>query len=432
MTARKREFIPQGARDFKRGTRVHSRANRRLFFVFDFALAVLLGVGFPIPAVSQTDAPTDSSLTPHLSAAEIRQGWISLFDGQTLYGWKAESEVNWRVEAGEIRADSGQVGLLRTTSQFGDFQLRLEYRCPPETNSGVFLLTNPQPKNPETDCYEVNIAPTENPFPTGSLVGRQRATSPAPESAPETWRLLTVQAEQGRITVHIDQAQVLEYVDPRPLGRGFIGLQFNSGPVAFRNIALLPLAMERLWNGVDLTGWNTGQQLASRFEVTAEGELHLLGGRGLLESDRQFTDFVLALECRTNAVGLNSGVFFRCLPGQVMNGYESQIHHGTIEGDDRRPADYGTGGIFRRQPARRVVSRDEEWFVKTIIATGPHFAVWVNGYQVCDWSDAREPHENPRHGKRLEGGTFQLQGHDPGTDLLFRNLQAAELPLRQK
>ena len=128
------------------------------------------------------------------------------------------------------------------------------------------------------------------------------------------------------------------------------------------------------------------------------------------------------------AMGLNSGIFFRCIPGDKMMGYESQIHNGMVDGDPTKPVDCGTGGIFRRQNARRIVARDHEWFAKTIVADGPHMAVWVNGYQVSDWTDDRAANENPRRGLRLEPGTLQIQGHDPTTDLEFRKLRIAEIP----
>jgi hypothetical protein len=115
-----------------------------------------------------------------------------------------------------------------------------------------------------------------------------------------------------------------------------------------------------------------------------------------------------------------------------MMGYESQIHNGYLDGDRSKPADCGTGGIFRRKDARRVMADDNQWFHKTIIAEGPHVAVWVNGRQVSDWTDQRKPHENPRKGLRLEPGTIMIQGHDPTTDLSFRNLRAGELPVRWK
>jgi hypothetical protein len=115
-----------------------------------------------------------------------------------------------------------------------------------------------------------------------------------------------------------------------------------------------------------------------------------------------------------------------------MMGYESQIHNGYRDGDRTQPIDCGTGGIFRRVNARRVVSDDGVWFRKTIIAEGPHVSVWVNGYQVTDWTDERQPNENPRRGLRTTAGSIMLQGHDPTTNLMFRGLVASELPARSQ
>jgi hypothetical protein len=92
------------------------------------------------------------------------------------------------------------------------------------------------------------------------------------------------------------------------------------------------------------------------------------------------------------------------------------------------PTNGGTGGIFRRVDARRVIPTDGEWFTTTLVAAGPRIAVWVNGYRVTDWEDTRGPNENPRQGMRREAGHISLQGHDPTTDLSFRNLRIAQLP----
>src|SRR5690606_28595995 len=116
------------------------------------------------------------------------------------------------------------------------------------------------------------------------------------------------------------------------------------------------------------------------------------------------------------------------IPGELMNGYEMQIHNGQKESDPAKPSDFGTGAIYRRIPARRVMARDHEWFAMTLLAHGPHIATWVNGVQVVDWTEPRNPHANPRNGLRLEPGTFCIQGHDPTTDLLFRGLRLVELP----
>ena len=68
----------------------------------------------------------------------------------------------------------------------------------------------------------------------------------------------------------------------------------------------------------------------------------------------------------------------------------------------------------------------------TILAEGKHLGVWVNGLMVTDWTDNRPLKENPREGCRLEKGAISLQGHDPTTDLSFRNIRIAELPAPEK
>ena len=223
--------------------------------------------------------------------------------------------------------------------------------------------------------------------------------------------------------------------DKKPLGRTTAhtgSLQLNQGKVEFRNIKLKPLGLKPLFNGKDLSGWRVIPDHKSVFSVTAEGELSVKDGNGGLESDAQFADFVLQIDVKTLGKHLNSGIFFRSIPGEFWNGYESQIQNG-FEGEDRtKPLDYGTGAFYRRQKARKVVSNDFEWFTKTLVVSGKHMATWVNGYQVCDWSDTRPPHANPRQGTREEKGTLIIQGHDPTTDLLFRNIQAGELPARGK
>jgi hypothetical protein len=362
-----------------------------------------------------------------LTDEELADGWISLFDGESLFGWKHENEADWRVENGTIVVETGEKGLLVTTTQFADYVLRLDFLCEPTTNSGIFLATGIEPGDVATECYELNIAGTDNPFPTGSLVNRQAVESDFNRS---DWQTYEVELQGDHVIVHLDGQKVLEYDDPAPLRRGHIGLQLNEGRIAFRNIRLKPMGLKSIFNGRDLTGWKSYPEMQSEFTVTEEGFLNVKNGRGQLETRQSYGDFVLQLECISHAPGLNSGIFFRCIPGEQMNGYESQIHNGFKEGDRKKPVDCGTGGIFRRQDARRVVADDLKWFFKTIIADGPHMAVWVNGFQVSDWTDTRPPDANPRKGRRLEAGTIMIQGHDPTTDLSFRNLRATAMPTR--
>ena len=69
----------------------------------------------------------------------------------------------------------------------------------------------------------------------------------------------------------------------------------------------------------------------SKFAVTKEGWIDLKDGPGDLQSEGQWADFVLQLDCISNGKHCNSGVFFRCRPGEYQQGYEaadSQSLHG--------------------------------------------------------------------------------------------------------
>jgi hypothetical protein len=374
--------------------------------------------------VAQRPAATAATPSEPLTKQEIDDGWISLFDGQTLFGWQSHSKADWKVADGAIVVTSGEPGLLCTSVPFADYVLSIEFRADAKTNSGVFLRTPPVADKDAvtTRCYELNIAPADNPFPTGSFVGRQKASAACQNDG---WRTFEVTLEGSKATVKYNDEVVLEYTDPKPSPSGLIGLQLNSGKVEFRNIKLKPLGLTSLFNGKDLSGWQVGGK--SQCTIGEDGSINLTGGKGYLESQEPYGDFVLQLDAKTNAKGINSGLFFRCIPGEEMNGYESQINSDLVDNDRTKPKDCGTGGIFRRVNARRVVSNDLEWFSKTIVAAGPQIAVWVNGYQVTDWKDERQPDSNPRKGLRTEAGTLQIQGHDETTDVSLRNIRVAKL-----
>ncbi|MDX1947375.1 MAG: DUF1080 domain-containing protein [Pirellulaceae bacterium] len=392
------------------------------------ALPVATTVAAPAAAQAVAVAAVVADPPKPLTDEELAAGWIALFDGHSLFGWKAHSKADWQVKDGAIMVTSGEKGLLCTSVQFDNYVLKCDFRAAKDTNSGLFLRTAPVVgmDDVKTRCYELNIAPPENPFPTGSFVGRLKAKA-VPERAGE-WQSFEATIDGGKCIVKLNGEEVLAYTDPAPVGRGHIGLQLNSGQCEFKNIKLKPLGLESLFNGKDLTGWSNHPDSKSTFTVTDQGELHVTStGRGALQSERQFGDFIGRFECISHAPSLNSGLFFRCIPGELTNGYECQVHNGFKNGDRTQPVDFGTGGIYRRIPARLVVPNDKEWFTTTLVADGPQIAVWVNGYQVTDWTDDRAPHDNPRNGLRTAPGTLQIQGHDPTTDLSFRNIAAKEL-----
>src|SRR5262249_9737398 len=218
------------------------------------------------------------------------------------------------------------------------------------------------------------------------------------------------------------------------------------------------VALFNLFNGKDLAGWKQytrePKRAKSKYTVTKEGWLNVKDGPGDLQTEKVFDDFVLQLECISNGKHLNSGIFFRAIPGEYWLGYEAQIRNQftdkptqkyTVEEHDPKthkltgkktvlsPAvDYGTGAIYRRMPARKQTSKDGEWFTMTVVARGRHFATWVNGVQQVDWTDNRPEGKNARGGYYGDAGGISIQGHDPTTDLSFRDLRIAALPRPKK
>jgi hypothetical protein len=365
-----------------------------------------------------------------LKREELEQGWVRLFDGHTLFGWKANSDLNWTVKDGVISADTGKPGLLCTTTRFADYELRCDYKVVAGGNSGIFLRTPFNPTDPGVDCYELNMCDTHPAFGTASLV--KRAKPEPPVMGDGEWHSFHVRVEGPKVVVTFDGKQVLEYTDAteKPLKTGHIGLQMNGGKIEFRNVYLKPLGTQSLFDGKSLDGWREVVGSKSQFTVK-DGTIHVKDGRGFLETERTAGNFVLQFEAITNGDKLNSGIFFRAMPGTEKapsNGYEFQIQSGFKNGDRTQPDDHGTGAIFKRVSARRVISSDRKWFTAMLVADGPHLSTWIDGVQVVDWTDERPENENPREGRRLKAGHFSLQGHDPTTDLAFRKLQLADTP----
>ena len=381
-------------------------------------------------AAHAADEPKPNMLTPK----EIADGWLLLFDGESTFGWKAGDGVS--VKDGSLKVEaSDRAVAFKTTTAFHAFELRFQYSARQEEkgNETASLRLNGQDW---TIC--TSLADKKDPW---------FATRIFVESDDKSH---TVGLEDGRI----NQKPILRQGPNKFETPSRTTLDFHIPAhlaVAIRNIKLRPLGLTSLFNGKDLTGWKkyTGDEKRARseFSVNKDGELTMKNGPGDLQTEKQWADFILQIECKTNGKHLNSGVFFRCIPDQYQNGYEAQIHNGwdkekeyTVEEYDPKTnelktkhkikstaMDYGTGAIYRRIPARKEVARDREWFTMTVVAEGRHIATWVNGIQVVDWTDNRPLKDNARNGCCLEKGPISLQGHDPTTDLNFRNIRIAEL-----
>lgn len=393
-----------------------------MFFAF---LSVAVGLLGGVAPVHQEKPSTSLNA---LSPKEIEQGWIQLFDGTTTFGWQARGGAEWKIMDGTVKGTSPQtgMGMLCTTSEFGDFELHVEAQIDPEANSGIMLRAPVAGDITADNSYEVNIYDKHEKWPTGSINNIQRTKRKV--KSVERWIAFDVVADGDHLVVKIDGKKTVDAKDSKHQ-RGVIALQsWGVGSIAFRNVRLKPLGGKSLFNGKDLSNWHPIPNQKSVYSVTPEGYLNIKNGSGEIQTESEWGDFILQLEIFSNGEHLNSGVFFREDAGAFWGGYESQIRNHWM-GDDRTKAvDYGTGGLYNRQAARRVVSNDREWFTMTVLAHGTHFAIWVNGYQTANVVDERPEKASARQGRRTKAGVIGLQGHDPTTDLSFRNIRAVELP----
>ncbi len=375
------------------------------------------------------EVDTDKLLEACLSEDQLKDGWIRLFDGQSLYGWFFLGQANWHVQDGTIAVDNGEPSFLCTNFELSDYELMVDFKCPAATNSGVFLRSTAKPEDVSRECFELNIAPEDNPFPTGSFVKRQKVDPEVVgKVAPDTWHTYRILMEGDTAKVWLDGKEILQTKANRPK-RGYIALQHNSGAVQFRNVLLKPLASQPLalddsWE----KSWTKKEKEAGSLTTTVESDgLRLKGGLAQLESKDQWDDFVLQATYQLKDPKVNSGIFFRCIPGNLLDGYECQLNH-AFQGDHRNiPTDFGAGGIFRRAPARVVVGDGTKPTYVTIIAQGNQFATWIDGLQVVDFNDTRPADENPRQGSRTKAGTIALQSHDPETEVLFQKISVAPI-----
>ena len=188
-------------------------------------------------------------------------GWISLFDGKSLDGWKAsENPGGFKVVDGTITFD-GQRSHLFYVGQvcgadFKNFELKADVLTKPLANSGIYFHTAYQEKGFPEHGFEVQVANTHigaggyvEMKKTGSLYGVRNVNKMLVKD--DEWFTLHILVHGKRIQILINDLLVVDYVEPenpvhdtrhpgRRLGHGTFALQGHDAEskVAFRNIML--------------------------------------------------------------------------------------------------------------------------------------------------------------------------------------------------
>ena len=200
------------------------------------------------------------ALPTHLPAGGDKppEGFESLFNGRDLTGWKSTGDMKvWGAEKGVIYVQGGGGGWLLTEKEFGDYELRLEYKMSKGANSGVALRT-PFKGDPAYVGMEIQLIDDEG-WPdkletwqhTGSIYNVVPAKKLANKAIGE-WNRMKIIAKGRKITV-INNGEVLvdanleeyekEHAKRHPgilRDKGHVGFQSYNTRVEFRNIYLKP------------------------------------------------------------------------------------------------------------------------------------------------------------------------------------------------
>ena len=205
------------------------------------------------------------------------EGFRALFDGQSLAGWygwnphqsekltgekkaanlakqRAEFAQHWRVENGEL-VNAGTGPYATTDEEFGDIELRLEYKTVAKADSGIYLRGTPQvqiwdlnqvfdPKKPDRKPHLGSGGLFNN---TPGAPGRDPLV--AADKPFGEWNAFRI-VQQGDVTtvwlngrLVVDHAKMENYWDrAKPLpSKGPIMLQTHGGEIRWRNLFVKPL-----------------------------------------------------------------------------------------------------------------------------------------------------------------------------------------------
>ena len=414
-------------------------------------------------------------------AADLPAGFTPLFNGKDLSGWwglgtedpakwkalaadqlaakKQASLANiakhWSVQNGELVND-GNGDYLTTDADYGDIDLRLDYKTVAKADSGVYLRGIPQVQIWDTTEAggKWNIGADKGSGglwnnPQGSP-GRDplvKADKPFGE-----WNALRIVMVGERVTVWLNDQRVVDharmhnyFAKTKALPRsGPIQLQTHGGEIRWRNVIVRTIPAEeanailaangpdkpmtddfpRIFNGTDFTGWKGP---IDNYQIT-DGVITCLPGKGgTIFTATSYRDFTARLEFRLPDGG-NNGLAIR-YPGEGDTAYTGMCELQVLDNDspkyakiDPRQAHGSAYGMVAAQ--RGYLRPTGQWNFQEVTVRGSTIRVELNGTLIMD-ADLSKVSEfmggKPHQGKDRSEGHFGLAGHDD--PVAFRHLR---------
>jgi len=381
-----------------------------------------------------------------LTEKEVQEGWILLFDGKSLDGWrdfKGEGvTAPWKAEKGSLAAlgqGSDSTGYIVTEKQYENFILTFDWKISEGGNSGVLyhVVERPEYTVPYVTGPEYQVIDDIG-FPA-ALEEWQKAgadyamyvcdTDKKQVKKAGSWNTSKIVFDNGKVEHWLNGQKVLEFEawtddwfarklsgkwDFAPeygLARsGHFAVQDHGSRVWFKNMKLkeLPrkISQENLFNGKDLTGWDV---YGTELWYVEDGELVCESGPdkeyGYLGTRKYYDDFELSLDFKQVSDG-NSGVFFRSYISKGVNisGWQVEV---APPGHDSGGIyeSYGRGWIAQIPDEKENILKMGDWNNMRIKVVGNNVTTWLNEEKMTELTD-----EKTGQGK----GRIMLQIHSGG------------------
>jgi len=189
---------------------------------------------------------------------EVQQGWKSLFDGQSLNGWKVgDNAETFSVKDGMIIVHGKTAHLFYVGDVLGhnfkNFEFKADVMTHQGANSGIYIHTAYQESGWPEVGYEIQVNNTHTDWRrTGSVYAIQDVKEVFVKEA--EWFTMDITVQGKRVIVKINGKVINDYTEPdnvkrdegdakRVLSSGTFALQGHdpNSLVYYRNILVKPL-----------------------------------------------------------------------------------------------------------------------------------------------------------------------------------------------
>ena len=157
------------------------------------------------------------SLTLSSLVSAEDKGWVSLFDGKSLKGWKAsENKSSWKVEDGKMVCFGPRSHLFYVGDDkpFVNFEFKCDVMTTPGSNAGIYFHTKYQETGWPKYGYECQVNVTHgDPKKSSSLYAVKNVADPGIKD--DEWYTQHIIVKGRRIILKINDTVMVDYEEPK-------------------------------------------------------------------------------------------------------------------------------------------------------------------------------------------------------------------------